>query len=230
MAELVELTCPNCGAKLEKVGGAAQAQCPHCGTQLLIERKAMAVTPPEPGRCPKCGKGDALRKVSAVHRAGLSSGSYSGHVWTDDGLDSVSLSGHTQTALSRLFNPPKEPRSRTWGGIALVAFGLWCLAALSPLFCYGLFSLFVRFELAGVALVAFAVLTGLLYVFLPLWFGLRKVNSKRLRFPVEKARWETAMQRWEWLYYCARDDGVFIPGETSFIPTTKMREFLYAAR
>ena len=228
MAELTELTCPNCGAKLERVGDAAQAQCPHCGSQLLVERKAIAVAPAESSSCPKCDKGDLVRKVSTVHRAGLSSGFYSGHVWTDEGLDSVSLSGHTQTALSRLFNPPKEPRSRTWGGIALVAFGLWCLAALSPLFCYGLFSLFVRFELAGLALVAVAVLIGLLYVFLPLWFGLRKVNSKRLRFPVEKARWERAKHRWERLYYCARDDGVFIPGETPFIPIGRIQEFLYA--
>ena len=109
-----------------------------------------------------------------------------------------------------------------------MAFGSYCLVPLSMLFCGGLYFLFVRFDPGGLGLVAFAVLTGLLYVFLPLWFGLRKVKSKRLQFPVEQARWERAMRRWERLYYCVRDDGVFTPGETPFMPIDKMQAFLYA--
>lgn len=230
MAELTELRCPNCGAKLEGVGHAARAECPHCGTELLIERKATAVAKQaEPLACPKCGKNDRVQKVSSVHSSGLSRSSFRGDVWTKNGFDPVSMSGHSQTELSRLFNPPKKPGSRTWAGIALVAFGSCCLVYVSMWLCGGLYLLFFDFDLGRLAFLAFAVLTGLLCVFLPLRFGLRKLTSKRQQFPVDKARWERAMDRWERLYYCARDHGVFIPSETSLMPIDEIQKFLYTS-
>jgi len=48
------------------------------------------------------------------------------------------------------------------------------------------------------------------------------------RLSKDKAKWAEAKRRWERLYYCERDDGVFIPGETPFIPIEKLQEFLYA--
>ena len=39
--------------------------------------------------------------------------------------------------------------------------------------------------------------------------------------------YQRAFQRWQKLYYCARDDGVFIPGETGLIPTSDLKAFLY---
>jgi hypothetical protein len=44
---------------------------------------------------------------------------------------------------------------------------------------------------------------------------------------VEIPRWERAMQRWSALYYCARDDGVFIPSENTFVPITQMMDYIY---
>jgi hypothetical protein len=37
---------------------------------------------------------------------------------------------------------------------------------------------------------------------------------------------ETALTRWNALYYCSRDDCVFIPGEGTSAPLAKMKEYL----
>jgi hypothetical protein len=39
--------------------------------------------------------------------------------------------------------------------------------------------------------------------------------------------WTAAMNRWDALYYCARCDGVFIPGQDKLVPSKKMHEFVY---
>ena len=41
-------------------------------------------------------------------------------------------------------------------------------------------------------------------------------------------QWEEAVRRWDQLYYCARCDGVFIPGKTPLISIGRMNEFLFA--
>jgi hypothetical protein len=45
----------------------------------------------------------------------------------------------------------------------------------------------------------------------------------------ERARqvWNRARARWESLYYCHRDDCVFIPNKGTCAPLTQMREYLY---
>lgn len=40
--------------------------------------------------------------------------------------------------------------------------------------------------------------------------------------------WHTAMKRWNNLYYCKRDDVVFILGQNSSIPADSMMDLLYA--
>ncbi len=42
-----------------------------------------------------------------------------------------------------------------------------------------------------------------------------------------QSTWERAMERWNQLYYCARDDCVFVPGENTSASTSKMKEYLY---
>jgi predicted RNA-binding Zn-ribbon protein involved in translation (DUF1610 family) len=39
--------------------------------------------------------------------------------------------------------------------------------------------------------------------------------------------WKNAMERWEKLYYCSRDDCVFFPGSNTHAPVAKMNEYLY---
>jgi hypothetical protein len=39
--------------------------------------------------------------------------------------------------------------------------------------------------------------------------------------------WNNAMQRWNSLYYCNRDDCVFIPGTNTFAPSSNMIDYIY---
>jgi len=53
-------------------------------------------------------------------------------------------------------------------------------------------------------------------------------RMKRYREEAEKTNkhWEQAMKRYDRLYYCQRDDCVFMQGETSFAPVGKLKEYL----
>jgi hypothetical protein len=42
------------------------------------------------------------------------------------------------------------------------------------------------------------------------------------------AHWKMAKTRWDRLYYCARDDGVFDPDEGIFIPAQQIENYIYS--
>lgn len=39
-------------------------------------------------------------------------------------------------------------------------------------------------------------------------------------------RWQAAMVRWRQLYYCPRDDGVFLPSDAQFVPVAQLHDYL----
>jgi predicted RNA-binding Zn-ribbon protein involved in translation (DUF1610 family) len=51
----------------------------------------------------------------------------------------------------------------------------------------------------------------------------------RLKADEEVNRWKRAMERWNRLYYCGRDDCIFLPGNDTYAPITQMKEYLYQA-
>ena len=245
MPQLTELKCPNCGAKLERVGDADQAMCPHCGAELLIERKAVAIAPAADARaCPQCG--DRAKKVAFYHRQGLSKGSYRGDVWREDGFDPVSLSGYSQTELSRLLSPPDKPK-KGWTGPLL-----YVLGAVS--FAGGILAGWVVWLFSGIVVGLLAMMVGVdpsepsAAALLPCGFGLipagaafaigfgffrtgsRTESRARERLAVEMPRWDEAIRRWRSSYYCETDDIVFIPEEQQrgLAPSERFHEFLYA--
>lgn len=73
-----------------------------------------------------------------------------------------------------------------------------------------------------------AVALGAVLWLLPITISRKQLRSEKQRCEVQRPSWQRAMNRWERLYYCARDDGVFIPGETPFVPIEKIQELLYA--
>jgi len=198
MAELMQLKCPNCSGPVEWAGGVG-AECPHCGSRFLVPTEAA-----EQLACPKCGKVDRVQKASAACQ-------------TD----------------SRL-RPPQEPsRSDEMEGGTAFALGvalavpfsliaaLLFAAALWEFVGYG--DIYGLIALAGLFFVGFSSIGWVSAI-----QGKRKRDRGKRRYAAEKEKQERATRRWERLYYCARDDGVFIPGETPFIPIDRMQEFLYA--
>ena len=52
------------------------------------------------------------------------------------------------------------------------------------------------------------------------------ILTKNTRREELKTLFERAYQRWEKLYYCHRDDSVFLPGEGTFVAVEQMKDFL----
>lgn len=71
------------------------------------------------------------------------------------------------------------------------------------------------------------VLLAALLVSVPIvtWHSYQ-VARWRKQLPQEQAQWQQAMTKWEQLYYCARDDGVFLPGKTTLIPVRMLQQWL----
>ena len=200
MAELIQLKCPNCAGELEWAGGVG-AECPHCGSRFLVPTESA-----ERLACPMCGKVDRVQKISAACRA--------------PGAD------------SRL-SPPREPTRSDEMEAVQVVLGVILIALFYPIalvvLWQSVFEIVVYRETSGFLI----LLSGLFFVgfgslgWISIVQGKRKRERAQRRYGAEKDKHERVMHGWERLYYCARDDGVFIPGETPFIPTDKMQPFLY---
>jgi hypothetical protein len=98
MAGSAELECPSCGAKLGPLGTADPTERHHCGTHLLLESEALAVTPEAaPLACPMCGRVDGIQVVPSTCVSDASIGYHSGP-W-----------GPAQMESSSLLSPPSKP-------------------------------------------------------------------------------------------------------------------------
>ena len=56
-----------------------------------------------------------------------------------------------------------------------------------------------------------------------------KIRQRQQKNEETEKRWTAAMERWNQLYYCGRDDCVFLPGSHTHAPVSAMVEYLYLA-
>jgi predicted RNA-binding Zn-ribbon protein involved in translation (DUF1610 family) len=54
-----------------------------------------------------------------------------------------------------------------------------------------------------------------------------KRREQQLQSDEKINHWNTAMERWNLLYYCSRDDCVFLPGTHTHAPVVNMVEYIY---
>lgn len=186
--------------------------------------------------CPTCGKDDAVEKVSSIAAGRISaetnrppSGgtvSAAGNVGTYTGDPSVRVPAGS--ALASLLAPPPAPRLQSIGlavatplfvmfsVLALLGMGMSCCSIAFMYYYWSRFSpaapvgmvpaISLATCLAGQALAGVAVVLGNRV-------GGRSLAAKRQanqrQYEAEKAAWDRAMERWNRLYYCKRDDTVF---------------------
>ncbi len=161
-------------------------------------------------KCFKCNYSDQIQKVSAIYSAGISSGSYYGSSTPlgESKPSFTTVSGSSQSLLSRRLAPPNKPSP------SFMLIVLDVVLAGFAIFCIILPCLFL--------LVLIYVLS-----YKPKVDQSKKEDKERLA--KEIPLWETAMERWNRLYYCMRDDVVFDPDtEASFRPE-EMMNYLYSA-
>jgi hypothetical protein len=233
MAELTGLMCPNCGAELPRRGLTEQATCPLCGAQLATELRAIPIAPATaPPACPLCGETDSIEKISSMYASEISRGYYS-LPWR-------------QSRLSKSLKPPQNPPSADPRGIAMLNLGafLFGLSVWSGVYFFAgepvrvppseVIVLGMAIDTTGGVTSAALILMVALLVAIPMivgaalaFVGYKRIRSWQERLPHERGRYERATRRWESLYYCPRDHGVFLPGDTLLVPTARIRELLY---
>jgi hypothetical protein len=179
-----------------------------------------------------CGNVDSIEKVSSLYASEISQRYYS-LPWR-------------RTGLGQLLRPPRNPASADPRGILLLNSGafLFGLSVWSGFFFFAgepvgvqpseVIVLGMAIDTTGGITSAAPILMIALLVAIPMivgaalaFVGYRRLRSWQERLPLERGRYEQALRRWERLYYCPSDDGVFMPGETPLVPMAKMREFLH---
>lgn len=172
-------------------------------------------------------------KVSAIHSGGTSSTEYEVIVPIQLGSKITPVSskrvGVSQTELSKKLAPPPQPEPKDYAvyndtermlitlaklavllGIGLMVWGQ--CANLATLGGQGLLQMILGIPLIGCAYVYIHFVTS---------------RWEKQAMAVLMPRWQRAIARWDQLYYCARDDGVLIPGQSRLVPVDQMTSFLY---
>jgi hypothetical protein len=197
--------------------------------------------------CPQCRDTAFARKVTALMNEGTSTTT---GVVAGGGLGAVlgGLNvGTTSTALSQKLTPPAEPRQPLPSPDlnSSVAYGCLGGALAFTATMFGLIGLAFGISERGLAGIYFA--GGL--TALAVWGAIaafrkrdainKEQDSRRKRiaaeheqrveaFHREHEQWERQTERWQKLFYCARCDGVFLPGEDALIPVDRMNTLLNA--
>jgi len=152
--------------------------------------------------CPRCGKLDAVQKVSSLFAQGVTTVEYS-----PPGAIVGTSTASSMTLLAERLKPPKQPEG---GKLTAGAFIFWSVVG-------GLIGALLFREEAGVT-IGFVV--GILFAGL---LAARADEKRKRAYPA----WQKAIQKWNSLYYCGRDDGIFIPNEERFVPVEQIQAFLY---
>lgn len=226
---LVTLKCPQCGGQLKVDKHSKTVTCSYCGTEhLVVENGGGRLDLETPVRCPVCGRNDLVQKVSVLEGTG--------------------------SPLSSKLSPPRRPlrikmptepnrkewlkgrkRSLLWGGAVL---GLIYLMLLSSALGN------LEGETRSLGGTFFLLALAALGTWLFLGWRRRHLDASgesfqrlvdsyssecvRLRKIAEEewGEYRRAMDGWSQLYYCRRDDCVFLPGSETCAPPDRMREYL----
>ncbi len=242
MNDLITLTCPSCGGKLQFSANTTSLVCPNCSNEHIVRRQGDAFQIEASSRCPNCNRNDRVEKVSAI----LSGQTHTvtgtrpvTDVYTDSEgkvRSSTSYESYTTTqtsVLAQRLSPPLKPSAGGTCGSVIVTLFLVVVAGPIMIFQIGLPIAFL--DSGGSQLIcAFpAFIVGALLIWAGVKFYQKSSADYKKRVAqleaVDLPRWGHAMERWNKLYYCYRDDVVFIPGDGKSATTAQTREYIYEA-
>jgi hypothetical protein len=207
--------------------------------------------------CPKCKQTDQIQKVTSTFAANTKEWKSSTRTdaWGNTEITEETKRAHTSLGLK--LKLPDEPAGPThpglWygiGGLVVVILGsVLCPIALIPLgFVVPLLvgGSTILPDLGGlpgwaVTLLAVGLPTlclGILGLVLVIWLGkkiktrfdrdMKNYREKKAAFERDELpRWHRARDRWEQLFYCMRDETIFIPAENKAIKADDMEKYLY---
>ena len=269
MSDLITLTCPSCGGKLQVNPNASMLVCEHCGTEHMIHKEGDAVTLESYARCPRCNRNDRAEKVSAIMSSqtqNIDSQDWRTEVYiTPQGQRitrqvPVSKIMKQMSDLAKRLTPPEKPKEipkprlipyPNKNSNALLTIGIILLVVSAVIFAgillagiMGLFDdtgMFLICMIPSFLTVAVGIVLTVLGIvnhsrlknnYQQAWSAVarrnrdmtqkwQEANQKRM------SKWQKAMDRWDALYYCHRDDCVFIPEEGTYASLTKLKDYLF---
>jgi hypothetical protein len=233
--------CSGCGGSYED----KFTFCPYCGkAKPVVASSAVRSSGVE---CPLCHKDDKAAKVTSIvqsetHRIDGSvpiSRTYTdsaGNIRSDRTTESFSATQVSE--LGARLGPPGKPRHNwlspySWWGFkpTAILIGLFScfpfgagistlVAIISGQHVEGLnATAAIAMLFMGVLVLAAAVGSWLLGGWI------KKKGDKVLKPRMDA--WERAIQQWNSLYYCSRDDCVYLPGTNRSAPIYQMMEFIH---
>lgn len=164
-----------------------------------------------PPCCPQCGQHDMVRRVAEI------------------------VQDEPESPLAQKLAAPHAPRPVPAIGCATLFFNTM-VSISTAIFAIGLTELTTTAPrtslLFGVR--DTSVFTGiitflLVFVGVHAMFVWRQARLSRI-FRRAFVAWHRASERWQQLSYCARCDGVFLPGQTTLTPVEQMQMLIYARR
>jgi hypothetical protein len=174
--------------------------------------------------CPICHRDDAIQKVSEIVSSGITLGGEASGVYS-------------MTDLGRILARPEEPKlsfGHGWGKYGcMIPFALFILFwAVSGLIVLSV--LLVNIEIRAIprVLTYFAIF-GCVPIFLA--FGVAvfiftvqgKVDRKdAVEYSTDHPRWQKAIEKWDTLYFCYRDEIVFDPATQEICQPDDLRAFI----
>lgn len=256
MTDLITLQCPRCGGTLRFTPGTLALSCEHCGAQHVVRNVGDGFTLESHARCPQCGRNDKAEKVSAILKTqthDIDGYTFQTITATKKGgravTERVQVPIHTSQKsdlASRLVPParPNPPQRPPYQG------SNWALLSAVLLFFLGLYGLVVEFgpnqkvlgtRLSGAPDVLLAVACIATAAAVYIWvvprerarnasiLVLYKASMASYNALVERQaeEYELAKHRWEQLYYCSRDDCVFLPGTDTHASVDQLDAYLF---
>ncbi len=220
--------------------------CNHCGNEHLLERDSDSILLEAFAKCPKCGRNDQVRRVSAIVKSQIQH--LEGTTLTEkyyrneDGqlhstTESVPFTGKQSSELARQLSPPSKPeKPRGLGCLLWLGLGSAALLALFlavnglAIFSVGLFNPDLeawRFTLTSLGCM---VTSAVVALSLPFFLHRHKkaISEATAKYEKDVSAWGAAMEKYRRSYYCSRDDIVFDPEEGTFCDPSQLTRYLYS--
>ncbi len=203
------MSCPSCGGNLSISPNMPTLICQYCGVEHMIRREAGSVLLESFARCPQCSRNDKVQKVSVV------------------------LASQAYTPLAQKLSPPDMPIAPTQPqppmhktqvtSSVIASFVLGLIILLGYLLDKN-----ILFLCSGLFIIAFAIVPALREAWRQ---EQRKRDYQSWKQGVqnyEKAVviWNLEIELWRELYYCARDDSVFVLGNKIFAPSSQITSYV----
>jgi len=226
---IIALSCPKCGGSLQIDEFSTKAKCPYCGTESIVHNDGSGAIELEyHARCPRCNRNDQVRALTALCREGNT---------LSDQL-AAPKKPKLKSVPKELSTMDLEMKDVAIHSVSYLIFGVMTIIGL---WGFGMF-----FGIPGKSVGGGIVFLLIYIVYLLLYFKARKDSdashqsgmdntiSKRkenIAVLTEENRiktnlWEKKMDVWRRLYYCSRDDCVFLPNIDKAAPPNSLSKLI----